>query len=760
MKFFNRGHNNALWMVGLCAILVLLFNTAGSKTMAQSPLPLIPAPRSWQPSSGSFLKKDLESSPLIQRLDAPDDLPSPAGEIIEPGLVDESYRLVIRPDGMELSARSRSGLFRGTQTVQQLLDATGDSIPCGIIEDEPGFRWRGMLLDCCRHFMPMDVIKETIDQLAYHKFNVLHWHLTEDQGWRLEVPGYPLLTEVSAWREEWDGSRYGGYYTSEEVREVVAYAAARFITVVPEIELPGHSVAALAAYPELSCNGTPLKVETQWGVFQDVYCAGNDQTFKFLEDVLTHTMELFPSHYIHIGGDECPKDRWRACPKCQQRIADENLEGEHELQSWFIRRIEKFLMQNNRRIIGWDEILEGGLAPAATVQSWRGVRGAIAAARQGHDAIVSPTTHCYFDADVATLDIRQVYTFNPRPEKLSAAENEHILGGEMNLWSEYIPPERLQSMVFPRMTAMAECLWTDNDDRSFPEFLERLRPHVAMLEAAGVNVGPTDQPINYQADFDEDTGSTVVKFSLDSKLVEAMDGHSVRLHQRVLPKTEAPGYRPDWRVEDMVLPPVRVTDPAVPDNLKLEWTGGEAEAHIMLVQLFIDGLAYGTPTVVERSHHLALDKQPDLTHQPSSRYPGGGPSGLCNGLFGTRNFRDGFWSGYEGNNLDAMVNLGKTTEIRKISIRFYQGATAWVFLPETVEFLASEDGTNWNSIAIVEHGVSPFIQDRVIHEFVVDGLNLKTNHVRIIGKNRSVCPDWHPGAGQPCWVFADEIVIQ
>jgi len=310
---------------------MLSFNPAGSIPMTNSPLPVIPAPQNWQPSSGSFPKHTFkalvlpDAEPanevglliaqqlgvgveetdsigcLVLKLESTDSLTTLADEIIEPGAVDEGYRLTIKPDGLELSARSRSGLFRGAQTVRQLMAADGQAMACGVIEDNPEFPWRGMLLDCCRHFMPLELVKSTIDQLAYHKFNVLHWHLTEDQGWRLEVPDYPRLTEVAAWRTEWDGTRYGGYYTTEQVREVVAYAAERFITVVPEIELPGHSVAALAAYPELSCKGLPLEVETQWGIFKDVYCAGNEQTFKFLEDVLSHAMELFPSRYIHIG---------------------------------------------------------------------------------------------------------------------------------------------------------------------------------------------------------------------------------------------------------------------------------------------------------------------------------------------------------------------------------------------------------------------------------------------------------------------------
>jgi len=759
MKTIQFNRRTVRHWIALGTALMLFFNPAGFRTMAQSSLPLVPAAQSWQPAAGFFLKSDLKKHPLVQHLNAADDLPSAAGEILEPGLVDESYRLVITPRGLELTAQSRSGLFRGTQTVRQLMDAPGDSIACGIIEDKPEFRWRGMLLDCGRHFMPMDVIKTTIDQLAYHKFNVLHWHLTEDQGWRLEVPDYPRLAEVAAWRTEWDGSRYGGYYSPDQVREIVAYAAKRFITVVPEIELPGHSVAALAAYPELSCTGKPLDVETQWGVFKDVYCAGNDQTFTFLEDVLTFAMDLFPSHYIHIGGDECPKDRWRACEQCQQRIAAENLDGEHELQSWFIQRIEKFLEENGRSIIGWDEILEGGLAPGATVQSWRGVRGAIAAARQGHDAIVSPTSHCYFDYDVATLDLRQVYTFNPRPEKLTENEMRHILGGEMNLWSEYIPPERLQSMVFPRMTAMAECLWTADPRRSFPEFLNRLRPHLAMLEASGIDVGPADQPVNYKADFDEDSGKTVIKLSLDKDLLHAMKGHQVTLRQRVLSRNETPGYRPDWRVEEMTLPEVRWSDPEVAENLILQWPDS-GPAGLMIIQLFLDNLPYGTPTVVERFRHLALDKAADLKFQPSSRYPGGGIFGLSNGFFGTRNYRDGFWAGFEGNDLHATINLGERKAINRISIRFYQGATAWIFLPEFVEFQVSDDGETWRTLSIETHDVSPVIQDRVIHEFSIKGLNIQASMVRVVGQNKGVCPPWHPGAGKPCWVFADEIVVE
>ncbi len=790
MKKLNLIHCLFTKAIGLTVVLLFFFNPAMPNPGDSHLLPVIPAPQNWQPSTGSFPKQNLqyliqnpddplkELSTLLARqlnlklkdeattgclklvFEAPDRPPSAAEEIIEPGAVDEGYRLEIRNKSLILSAKSRSGLFRGAQTLRQLMQAAGDDLPCGVIDDYPEFSWRGMLLDCGRHFMPVELIKSTIDQLAYHKFNVFHWHLTEDQGWRLEVPGYDRLTEVAAWRDEWDGTRYGGYYTSEQVREVVAYAARRFITVVPEIEMPGHSVAALAAYPDLSCQSLPLKVETQWGVFRDVYCAGNDETFTFLEDVLSHALELFPSRYIHIGGDESPKQRWKVCAKCQQRISEEGLADEHELQSWFIRRIETFLLDHERRLIGWDEILEGGLAPAATVQSWRGVQGAIAAAEQGHDAIVSPTTHCYFDGDVSRLDLRKVHSFRPRPPSLNETEQNHILGGEMNLWTEYIPPERLNKMLFPRLMAMAECLWTAPEPRDFSAFWDRLRPHLELLKKAGINPGPSDRPIQSMVNHHLKNMTTTISLSIDSDLEEAMKGRILELRYRGFKRSEIHNFRPDLRVEDMGLPAILMSDNPVPSHGPLDWPQTEASTEILLIQLFIDGWAYGTPEVIERSKHLAQGIIPAQVHGPSSRYPGGGPSGLCNGLHGGINFRDGQWSGYEGNNLDATIDLERITNLTQLSIRFYQGSTAWVFLPLDVEFLISDDAQNWQSLSTLTHDLPLQTQDRTIHNFILQDLTVAARYVRIIGRNLSLCPDWHPGAGRPCWIFADEIVIQ
>lgn len=440
-----------------------------------------------------------EQAIRLTTVDAPDEL----GE--------EGYELVVAAGGITLRAAAARGLFLGSQTLRQLVppntaadETLSVEIPAMRIVDQPRYRWRGMLLDCGRHFMPKELIKRYIDLLAYHKLNVLHWHLTEDQGWRIEITKYPKLTEIGAWRAATRESeqprdsqgRYGGFYTQDDIREVVAHAASRYITIVPEIEMPGHSRAALAAYPELSCTGGPFKVRTEWGVEEDIYCAGSDKTFEFIENVLSEVIELFPGEYIHIGGDEAPKARWEKCPLCQKRIKSEDLKNEHELQSYFVRRIEKFLSSKNRRLIGWDEILEGGLAPNATVQSWRGLDGAIAAATSGHDVISSPTSHCYLDYAqgpgvdeprfMGFVPLERCYAFEPTPEKLSPDEARHILGLEGNIWTEHAPPELIDRQVFPRLLALAEVGWTPRERRDWGDFQRRLGVHRARLDALGV----------------------------------------------------------------------------------------------------------------------------------------------------------------------------------------------------------------------------------------------------------------------------------
>ncbi len=422
----------------------------------------------------------------------------------------EGYRLASSKSGVKVEAFAPAGLFYGVQTLLQLLPAEVEGgpppaaadwpIPSVRIEDAPRFVWRGGHLDVGRHFFPKEFIKRYIDLLAMYKLNTLHWHLTEDQGWRIEIKKYPRLTEIGAWRRETmdDATPHGGFYTQEDIREVVAYAKKRFISVIPEIELPGHCQAALAAYPEISCSGGPFKVGTEWGIIYDVYCAGNDRTFELLEDVLTEVIDLFPSEYVHIGGDEVPKLRWQNCAKCQERIRQEGLKDENELQSYFVKRMERFLSSKGKRLVGWDEILEGGLAPNATVMSWRGVVGGIEAAKTGHDVVMTPTSHCYFDyyqglydeprAIGGFLPLDKVYAFEPVPAELSEAEARHVLGAQANVWTEYIEDaQQAEYMLLPRILALSEVVWSKKDLRSFPDFSRRIVPHYDRLAAKGVN---------------------------------------------------------------------------------------------------------------------------------------------------------------------------------------------------------------------------------------------------------------------------------
>jgi hexosaminidase len=467
-----------------------------------------------QPATGFELKIQAESEA--------------ESNIITLGLSDEAsdnpegYQLTVTNDKITLQAPQATGLFFGIQTLRQLLPAqiVGDelaenvewAIPAVAISDGPKFTWRGLHLDVARHMYPVEFIKEFIDMMVLYKYNIFHWHLTEDQGWRIEIKKHPKLTEIGAYRaetpipenrEQGDGKPYGGFYTQDEVREVVAYATERYITVVPEIEMPGHSVAVLAAYPELGCVGEGYQVRTKWGIAKDVLCAGKDSSLELMEDVLSEVLDLFPSEFIHIGGDECPKDRWEVCPDCQARIKTEGLDDEHGLQSWFIRRIETWLNNHGRRLIGWDEILEGGLAPNATVMSWRGSQGGIDAANAGHDVVMSPNTYCYLDyyqgedldsepAAIGNyLPLKHAYQFEVIPADIDPDKAHHILGGQGNIWTEYMPTsEQVEYMTYPRSLAIAEVVWTHPEDRDYDQFEQRLKQHLPHLDAMNINYRP------------------------------------------------------------------------------------------------------------------------------------------------------------------------------------------------------------------------------------------------------------------------------
>lgn len=466
---------------------------------------------------------------------------------VYPELENEGYQLSVNSHSIKINANTAAGLFYGVQSLLQLFPVqvyksekqlAEFEIPQVEITDEPRFPYRGMHLDVCRHIFPVSFVKQYIDLLAMYKFNTFHWHLTDDQGWRIEIKKYPKLAEIAAYRDstvighgyaensKYDGQRYGGYYTQEEIKEIVQYASERYITIIPEIEMPGHALAALSAYPELACTPGPFQAATTWGVFDDIFCT-KEETFTFLEGVLDEVMELFPSKYIHIGGDEAPKTRWEACPVCQANMKKNNLNDEMELQSWFTHRIEEYLNEHGRELIGWDEILEGGLSPNATVMSWRGTEGGIAAAKQGHDAIMTPGSHCYFDHYQADPEfqplaiggftsLKKVYFYEPIPEELSTDEAKHILGAQANLWTEYIPtPEHALYMVLPRMAALAEVDWCEPTNKDWPDFQRRINKHFQLYQALGLNYCPG----SYKVDIKEvpDGSSNTLVVSMESE---------------------------------------------------------------------------------------------------------------------------------------------------------------------------------------------------------------------------------------------------
>ena len=438
----------------------------------------------------------------------------------------EGYVLDVNPSEVIVRAPEDAGLFYAVQTIRQLLppqilreavvQGVEWNLPAVSIEDSPRFAWRGGHLDVGRHFMPKEFVKKYIDLLALHKLNTLHLHLTDDQGWRIEIKRYPKLTEVGAWRKEtlvgrwrneaeaqYDHQPHGGFYTQEDMKEIAAYAKARYVNIVPEIEMPGHAVAAIAAYPELGVTGQSMDVATRWGVFSDIFNV-EPATIQFLQNVLTEVIEIFPGRYIHIGGDEAEKSKWKASERIQARIAELGLKDEHELQSWFTRQMDAFLVAHGRRLVGWDEILEGGLAENAVVMSWRGTEGGLKAARAGHDVVMTPTSHTYFDyyqsMDRTTeplaiggfLPLETVYAYEPVPAELEPQFAKHVLGAQGQLWTEYMPnPKQVEYMAFPRLSALAEVLWSPKEAKDFSDFLQRLRTHFERLAVLDVNFRPT-----------------------------------------------------------------------------------------------------------------------------------------------------------------------------------------------------------------------------------------------------------------------------
>lgn len=487
----------------------------------------------------------------------------------------EGYSLHVSQNFITLRAKMGNGIFYGLQTLLQLLPVDRNvlskpilNIPSVEIVDKPRFEWRGLMLDAGRYFYSMDFLKKYIDYLAMHKMNIFHWHLTEDHGWRLEIKKYPRLTEVAAWREsnqfdrtQLDMTPKGGYYTQEQAKELVSFAASRYVQIVPEIEMPGHSFSALVAYPELSCTGGPFKMLSTWGIQKDIYCAGNEKTFEFLENVLSEVVSIFPSAVIHIGGDEAPKDRWKSCEKCQRRIKEEHLKNEHELQSYFIKRIEKFLLTKNKTIIGWDEILEGGLAPNASVMSWRGTKGGIEAAKQFHNVIMSPSNYYYLDYyqgqpylepiafNSGVVSLEKVYSFEPYSTELTSSEQQYIKGVQGNMWSEYTQsPEKVEYMTYPRAAAIAETGWSPANGKSWEDFKRRMENQYMRYELAGINYSKSAYNIVQENIIDSSSKTATIYLSTNSfnpEIHYTTDGNE--------PTMSSPVYKAPFSVKIPVL---------------------------------------------------------------------------------------------------------------------------------------------------------------------------------------------------------------
>ncbi|HEY1007521.1 MAG TPA: family 20 glycosylhydrolase [Sphingobacteriaceae bacterium] len=658
----------------------------------------------------------------------------------------DGYSLQVTGKGVLIEGETYPGTFYGIQSLIQLLPVSGKkgsalAVPLVSIRDEPRFSYRGMHLDVGRHMFPVSFVKQYIDYIALHKMNYFHWHLTEDQGWRIEIKKYPELTRAGAYRDGTiigrypgtgnDRTRYGGFYTQDEIREVVKYAADRHITVVPEIEMPGHSSAALTAYPHLGCPGTgPYKVEQTWGVFDDVYCAGNDSTFTFLQDVMDEVLALFPSPYIHIGGDESPKANWKKCPRCQARIRAEGLKDEHELQSYFIQRMEKYINSKGRTIIGWDEILEGGLAPNAIVMSWRGEAGGIEAARQQHQVIMTPGSHVYLDhsqssrEDSVTIGgyttVEKTYSYEPIPKELTPEEGKYILGAQANVWTEYMRyPAKVEYQIFPRMSALSEVLWSPKESRDWKDFEKRLSDQFSRYELWGAN---------YSRAYYDITGNV--------EAAPDQNGVLVTLQGRD-PKDELL-YRVDGKKE-----PERYTGPVVIRK------DSRLVAMYYKDRKLMDSLSFNIRV------NKATGKPITLSPQPSGSYPGNGPFTLVDGIINEKGGRSQESLGFQSD-VEAVIDLGNLQQVSSLMIHALQSGGTYVYPPKLVEAFVSTDGSTYlpvgSGVPAGKSGDPKAVAKLAFKPTLARYIRLKLNQVPEV-------PAGARGEGEKTWMFLDEIQV-
>lgn len=669
----------------------------------------------------------------------------------------EAYKLIVNDKRVCISGASEAGVFYGIQTLRKSLPVAQDinvNLSAVEIYDKPRYAYRGAMLDVARHFYTVDEVKTFIDMLALHNINRFHWHLTDDQGWRIEIKKYPKLMSVASERKEtvvgrwysgiYDGKPYGGYYTQDELRDVIDYAAKRHITIIPEVDLPGHMQAALTAYPELGCTGGPYEVRTIWGVSQDVLCVGNDFTLQFVKDVLSEVADIFPSEYIHIGGDECPKVRWEKCPKCQERIRSLGLKSdakhtkEQRLQSYMIQEAAKYLKEKEKRIIGWTEILEGGLVPDATLMSWIGESGGIEAAHQHHDVIMTPNTYLYFDyyqskkvedeplAIGGYLPIEKTYNYEPMPKELTEEEQQYIKGVQANLWTEYIPVfSQVQYMVLPRLGAAAEVQWTDPSKKDYKDFLRRVPHLVAVYDCYGWNYATHVYDVN--VDMKADTVNHVLNVQLstmaDDPIYYTLDGQD--------PTEKSLKYTKPFTIDQSV---VLKTMAVHPDRTS---------------KISVDTIRFNKATL-----------KPVVLLQPNeSRFSPDGPVVLVDGRNGNHSFDTGAWLTVAGNDLEAVINMQAETILSSASVHVYVRKDAWLFDARGFSVSVSSDNKNYKEVASQEYKqMQESDSDGIIeHELSFDPC--KATYVKIKVISEKSMPDWHWDAGKAPFLLVDEIIL-
>ena len=665
---------------------------------------------------------------------------------------DEAYQLIVNDKNIEIISSNTSGIFYGIQTLRKSLPVgtNEDKIvfPAATINDWPRFAYRGMHLDVSRHFFPLDSVKVYIDAMALHNLNKFHIHITDDQGWRIEIKKYPKLTEVGAWRSgtligksmAYDTIRHGGYYTQKELRDLVKYAADRHITIIPEIDLPGHMLAALASYPELGCTGGPYEVWKRWGVSEDVICAGNEKAMQFLEDVLLEVMDIFPSEYIHIGGDEVPRDRWKECPKCQAKIKQLGIKGDDKhsaedyLQSYVMSRMEQFVENHGRHIIGWDEMLDGELAPNATVMSWRVSSGGQKAANMHHNVIMTPNDYLYFDY-YQTLDtdaepfsiggynpVKKVYSYEPIPEGLTEDEEQYILGPQANIWTEYTSEFNvLLYRMLPRIGALAEVQWCNPEQKNYEDWVLREYRMTKLYDMYKWNYA------THIFDIDVRIVPNVKEGYIEITMSKLIDGDMM--------------YSFDNQEFKKYTEPLKITQ----------------NCHFECYVVYPDG-SKGRTFSTDFDFSKSSMRPIILKDQPHRNYAYNGADVLIDGLKGSSNYRSGRWLGFFGNALDATINLLQPTEVSGVKFNCNMNMKDWIFNAKTVKVLVSDDGLRFMEVFRQDFNMLPADYAESLYTVDVHFEPVEAQFVEVVIEPFD-CPEGHNGYGYPGWVFVDEIMV-